>query len=277
MASVLQKAFAVTRKIRLRASGIRNGQNGAQPVRVPPPAAPAFLREHHVTQQSKRHGTVVYGAAGLVLGWSLAAKAADPMPIDGILDALGTVHAFGEVALSPDAAHLVYGSVVTGRRGEADVDVSALWIVNARDGSGTLRLTACPGNLCDEHGAAWSPDGKHVAFVTTDAHDQTQIAVADAAGRDVRVLTHARGPLDTPRWSADATRIAFLYSEGAPKQPGPLNPLARDAGPLSSTIYEQRLAVVPVGGGEPQLLGAADLNVYEYDWSPDGRRFVVSA
>ncbi len=208
---------------------------------------------------------------------SLAPYAAEPAAISSILDALGSVHAFSEVALSPDGTPLVYGSVETGKRGEADVDVSALWLVNARDGSGKTRLTACPGALCDEHGAAWSPDGRHVAFVTTDAQAQTQIAVADAGGRDLRILTHAHGPLDTPRWSPDGRRLAFLYSEGAPRQPGPLNPLARDTGVLSSTIYEQRLAVVSAEGGEPTLLGPADLNVYEYDWSPDGSRFVVSA
>ncbi len=45
---------------------------------------------------------------------------------------------------------------------------SALWIVEAQDGSGArVRLTACPGAVCDEHGVAWSPDGGQIAFVTT--------------------------------------------------------------------------------------------------------------
>ncbi len=221
---------------------------------------------------------VAAGCAALAAGgWPTSSRADESLPIGAVLDALGSVHAFSEVALSPDASRLVYGSVVTGKRGEADVDVSALWIANARDGSGTTRLTACPGMLCDEHGAAWSPDGRRVAFVSTDAQEQTQIAVGDAEGREVRVLTHAHGPLDTPRWSPDGRRLAFLYSEGAPKLPGPLNPLARDAGVLSSTIYEQRLAVAPAEGGETALLGPADLNIYEFDWSPDGGWFVVSA
>jgi dipeptidyl aminopeptidase/acylaminoacyl peptidase len=64
---------------------------------------------------------------------------------------------------------------------------------------------------------------------------------------------------------------------GAPKTPGPLNPLSRDAGVLSETFYEQRLAVVGTDGGDISLLGPADLNVYEYDWSPDGRRFAITA
>jgi dipeptidyl aminopeptidase/acylaminoacyl peptidase len=187
------------------------------------------------------------------------------------------VHPFSEVALSPDGKHLIYGSVSTGKRAGVDVDVSALWLVDARDGSGAVRLTGCPGTLCDEHAAAWSADGQHIAFVTTDAQDQPQIAVADATGHAVKILTQAHGPADTPRWSPDGARIAFLYSAGAPKLPGPLNPLGRDAGDLSSTVYEQRLALVPAAGGVTSVLGPPDLNVYEYDWSPDGRQFVITA
>jgi dipeptidyl aminopeptidase/acylaminoacyl peptidase len=214
----------------------------------------------------------------VVLGLTpLTGAAADSPGISRALDALNSVHAIDEVALSPDGKRLVYGRVVRGKRGGADVDSEALYLVNAKDGSGEKRLTACPGAVCDEHGAAWSADGSRIVFVTTDDKEQTQIALAAADGGSVRTLTHAHGPLDTPRFSPDGGRIAFLYSEGAPRTPGPLNPLARDAGVLSSTVYEQRLAVIPTAGGEPRLLGPADLNIYEYDWSPDGRRFVVSA
>ncbi|HLY53732.1 MAG TPA: hypothetical protein VKQ31_12020, partial [Steroidobacteraceae bacterium] len=212
----------------------------------------------------------------VALGASLSAAGQSP-GISRALAALDQVHAISEVALSPDGRHLVYGALGRGKRGGADVDVSALWIVEARDGSHARPLTACPGAVCDEHGAAWSGDGAEIAFVTTDAAGQPQIAVAAASGAEVRVITRAHGPLDTPRWSPDRARIAFLYSEGAPKIPGPLNPLARDAGVLSSTVYEQRLAVIAARGGELRLLGPADLNIYEFDWSPDGRRLVVSS
>jgi dipeptidyl aminopeptidase/acylaminoacyl peptidase len=197
--------------------------------------------------------------------------------ISGILVSLTSVHPVGEVAISPDGKHVIYGNVLTGKRSGADVDVSALWIVNTIDGSDAIRLTGCPGSMCDEHGAAWSPDGTQIAFVTTDEKDQPQIAVATATGRDVKIITTAHGPLDTPRWSPDGSRIAFLYSQGAPKTPGPLNPLGRDAGVLSSTVYEQRLATVSARGGATILLGPADLNVYEFDWAPDGLGFAITA
>ena len=218
-------------------------------------------------------------STGAVLLYGMLANpaAAQPAPVTAVLDALSSVHPFGEVAISPNGKRVVYGNVVTGKRGGAEVEVSALWIAHASDGSAAARLTACPGSVCDEHSAAWSPDGTRVAFVTTDATEQTQIAVATVSDRNVKIITSAHGPLDTPRWSSDGSRIAFLYSEGAPRTPGPLNPLARDAGLLSSTVYEQRLALISARGGDVALLGPTDLNIYEYDWSPDDKRFVVTA
>jgi dipeptidyl aminopeptidase/acylaminoacyl peptidase len=214
------------------------------------------------------------GAAALL--WAATALPAERSVAEAMA-ALESVHSFREVAMAPDGKHLVYGVIVTGKRAGADVDVSALWIVNAKDGSGAIRLTACPGSVCDEHGATWSPDGSHIVFVTTDAQEQTQVAVADARATHVTTLTDAHGPVDAPRWSPDAKRIAFLYSAGAPKTPGPLNPLARDAGVLSDAVFEQRLAIIPAAGGEPRLLGPPDVNIYEYDWSPDGSNLAVTA
>ena len=210
---------------------------------------------------------------------SLAIAAESPGVREAIT-ALTAVHVLSEVAVSPNGERVIYGQLATARRKGAEVEVSTLWLASAKDGSGLTRLTACPGAVCDEHSAAWSPDGTRIAFVTTDAKEQTQLALATVSGAATAhpaILTHAHGPLDTPRFSGDGRQVAFLYSPGAPKTPGPLNPLSRDAGVLSETVYEQRLAVIPAQGGEVRLLGPADLNVYEYDWSPDGRQFVITA
>jgi dipeptidyl aminopeptidase/acylaminoacyl peptidase len=216
-------------------------------------------------------------AAGALLSLLAGPARADDSIAARFLEATRSVQPLSEVALSPDGHRLVYGSTVAGQRGGAEVEVSALWIVDAHDGSGATRLSACPGAVCDERGAAWSSDGRRIVFVTTDAAEQTQIAVASAEGRDVRILTHAQGPVDAPRFSPDGARIAYLYAKGAPRTPGALNPLARAAGVMGSAVYEQRLTVIGAEGGAEKLLGPDDLYVYEYDWSPDGQRFVVTA
>jgi len=199
------------------------------------------------------------------------------MPFDQITAALNSVHQFSQVALSPDGRRFAYVESVGDR--------SAIRIAEVAKPAAARTITACPARHCDESDVAWSPEGRRIAFVTSDAKGQTQIAVEDFAGGAARVLTTAKGPLSTPRWSPDGTRIAFLYSPGAPKAPSPLNPSTPDAGVVGTTVYEQRLAVIPAGGGGSaagggggiRLLGPADLNVYEFDWSPDGTRFAVTA
>ena len=201
---------------------------------------------------------------------------ADTRAIRAALATLDSVHTYSEVAMSPDGRRIVYGEIIMTGSGNARKSVSTLWITDSREGSRPVRLTACPDSECDEHGAAWSPDGTRIAFVTTNRIGQPQVAVAADTGRAL-ILTDAHGPLDTPRWSPDGSRIAFLYSEGAPRTPGPLHPLAPTGGAISTVEYEQRLATVPARGGRITVLSPSDLNVYEYDWSPDGKRFVVTA
>jgi dipeptidyl aminopeptidase/acylaminoacyl peptidase len=197
------------------------------------------------------------------------AAGAQAVPFEQIAAALNGVHQFSQAEVSPDGWRIVYV--------ESAGDRSAVRLMAVGAAGAAKTITACPGRVCDESEAVWSPDGRRIAFVTTDAKGQPQIAVAEAASGTARVLTAARGPLATPRWSPDGKRIAFLYSPGAPKAPSPLNPSTPDAGVVGSTVYEQRLALIPAAGGAIRLLGPADLNVYEFDWSPDGTRFAASA
>jgi dipeptidyl aminopeptidase/acylaminoacyl peptidase len=218
-------------------------------------------------QKSWRLGPpLAVACAALVLP---VAAAAQPIPFPEITAALNSVHQFSQVALAPDGRR--FASV------ESVGDHSSIRLAEVARPAGSRALTACPARRCEESDVAWSPDGRSIAFVTTDAKGQSQIAVEDVAGGTARVITRAKGPLSTPRWSPDGTRIAFLYSPGAPKTPSPLNPSTPDAGVVGGTIYEQRLAVIPAGGGAQRLLGPNDLNVYEYDWSPDGTRFAATA
>jgi dipeptidyl aminopeptidase/acylaminoacyl peptidase len=219
-----------------------------------------------MTHRSSLAALLACVLAGVMPGSVLGA----PLPFPQIDAALGAVHQFSQVAISPDGRRIA--SVEND--GGAASHIALAWVAHP---TATRPITACASGGCDEGDLAWSPDGTRIAFVTTDAKGQGQIALADVSTLHAHVLTHARGPLSTPRWSPDGTRIAFLYSPGAPKTPSPLNPSTPDAGVVGATIYEQRLAVVPAAGGAVQLLGPADLNVYEYDWSPDGTRFAVSA
>src|SRR2546421_5758084 len=53
----------------------------------------------------------------LLCGVLAKAAAAQPAPVTAVLDTLSSVHSFCEVAISPDARRVVYGSVGSGKRG----------------------------------------------------------------------------------------------------------------------------------------------------------------
>jgi dipeptidyl aminopeptidase/acylaminoacyl peptidase len=141
------------------------------------------------------------------------------------------------------------------------------------------RITASSGDdASDEHGIAWSPDSRQLAFVSNaQTPDQLQLYVAKVAGGEARKLTDLTGALDAPAWSPDGKTLALLFTENAPRKPGPLEPMPLPSGVIGGKIYEQRLTTVDVGTGRSRQVSPADLYVYEYDWSPDSKQFAVTA
>ena len=125
--------------------------------------------------------------------------------------------------------------------------------------------------------AAWSADGRMLAFLCAAPPGQRQVYVASADGQSVRKLTTLTGDLGDPAWSPDGKSIAFLFTENAPRAPGPLMPMTPETGVIESKIYEQRLAVVDVATGNVQQISPAGMYVYEFDWSPDGKQFALIA
>ena len=192
--------------------------------------------------------------------------------------ALGTVHSFNQVAISPDGKSLAWDESITIHRGGKDVTTQAISLADVRQPGVGRRIESCPGRVCDDASFVWSPDSKKLAFLTTDAASgQAQLALTDLHGHVRRLTTAARGPLADPKWAPDGRSIAVLYTKDGPKSPGPLNPLARDSGLLGATYFEQRLAIANLADSKLKLVSAPDMYVYEYDWSPDGTTFAVSA
>ncbi|MFN2460985.1 MAG: alpha/beta fold hydrolase [Candidatus Velthaea sp.] len=219
---------------------------------------------------------VIVAALSVALSSSRAVPAAAHPPLAAVGAALDRVRAFDQVALAPDGRRVAWTEAVSGPRGAENHEAIFMAEV-ARGERSARRVTGCPGATCNDAAIAWSPDSRMLAFLTTDASGQAQLAIAPAARGAARRLTaHLHGPLADPKWSPDGRTVAVLYTKDAPKTPGPLNPAARDAGVVGSTFYEQRIAVASLAGAPLRVVSPPDLYVYEYDWSPDGRTFAAT-
>jgi dipeptidyl aminopeptidase/acylaminoacyl peptidase len=202
----------------------------------------------------------------------LIASAAWSQPVTPVEPALAEIAAtrwFQQSAISPDGSHVAYVEALTAP-GKSAIYISA---------SAPVRITAGEGKAaCDEESIAWSPDSKQIAFLSDCAKaDQFEVYIAPAAGGPARQVTHLTGLLANPHWSPDGKRIAILFTENLPHRAGPLDPVPPDSGVMESKIYEQRLAVVDIAAASSHQISPANMYIYEYDWSPDGRSFAVSA
>ncbi len=124
------------------------------------------------------------------------------------------------------------------------------------DGSEWINLTPGPGYHCC---AAWSPDGKRIAFWSAPDDGSDGWYITDLAGSTARQITHGLEGMNTPTWSPDGKRIAFTMR-------------------------------IPVGEGYNDEIGLVDLGSEKVDnltrhpshdvtpaWAPDGKKIAFAS
>ena len=187
-----------------------------------------------------------------------------------------TVRNYRETAISPDGKRVAWVEALDGAGGPSGS--SGIFVADlATDAGRPRRITAGDHHLgCAEHSIAWSPDSTQLAFLSDrDRAGQLQLYVAPADGGPARRLTTVSGFLADPRWSPDGARLGVLFTEGASKPNGPLQPGEAHTGVIDEKILVQRLATIELSSGELKPVSPRDLYVYEYDWSPDGSHCVA--
>ncbi len=159
------------------------------------------------------------------------------------------------VSFSRDGGRIAYahGSCVE----ERDLGIQ----VAKADGSNPVALNK-PFPLhsaAGESDAAFSPDGKSVAFVRSVDDSHGAVWVVPAAGGEARRLTSDDVGAAYPRWSPDGKQILF-------------------AGRWSAGVEDRALWVVPSAGGELRRVFKHEATPWELegDWSPDGSQIVFT-
>ena len=170
------------------------------------------------------------------------------------MTALATACALAAMAAFDSSARATYGGATNGRiafgmnvNGNTDV-----YTVRP-NGEDLRRLTTDPGfDAC----AAYSADGRRIAYCSGQAAGPVQVWTMKQNGTDKQQVTHMSGVAIFPDYSPDGSEIVFA---------------AQPAGATARNIY-----VVPSDGGTPQQLTTVGNNVYPA-FSPDGSKIVFTS
>ena len=191
--------------------------------------------------------------------------------------------------IAPDGSQIVFtrGFVDT----KKDQNASSLWIVDAR-GERLRQLTE--GTFRDSS-AAFSPDGKRIAFLSNRS-GSTQIHVMWLDTREMAQLTRLDPEPTAPLWSPDGSKIAFTVRVLDENSPLPIKlpktpkgaELAKSAvlvdrtvwgadgtGPTTKGFTHVFLVDANTGGTSRQVT-SGDYNHSSPSFSPDGRTLYVS-
>jgi dipeptidyl aminopeptidase/acylaminoacyl peptidase/uncharacterized lipoprotein YddW (UPF0748 family) len=163
-----------------------NGPGGAAPPFAKPAALPVVARLHQ--------------AAPVVEQAKVGKR---PMTIED----LWNIDRLGPPSISPDGSWVVVE--LTSFDTSSDNVSSELWLLST-DGKQQRQLTNSGGR---NSGPRWSPDGRHIAFVSKrTGDDSNQIYIIAPEGGEARRITKVPYGPSSLKWSADGQKIYFIGS-----------------------------------------------------------------
>ena len=198
--------------------------------------------------------------------------------VTDLIRTLFAARQFEQTEISPDGKKVAWVETLIGKDG-APTGNTAIYAKDLQSAAAPRRISAGDGAAAhDEANIAWSPDSKSIAFLSDAAKaGQLQLYLVDATTGTARKLTQLKGALSWPGFSPDGKSISFLFTENATRAAGPLVAETPDSGIVEDHVTEQRLTVVSIASGKVRQISPPDMYVYEYDWSPDGKRFITTA
>jgi len=190
-------------------------------------------------------GQIAYELGGELRLWDVKAKKetalAITVPSDGLASRPARVSAEKRIerfGLSP--------------KGERALFVARGDVFTAPIEKGPTRNLTRSSNAHDKH-AAWSPDGKTIAYVSdVTGEEQVWLVAQDGSGKPEQLTTTFGSMLTAPAWSPDGARLALADKDG-------------------------KLYVVTVAG--KKVVEVADDRfggIFDYAWSPDGGHLAFS-
>jgi dipeptidyl aminopeptidase/acylaminoacyl peptidase len=188
-----------------------------------------------------------------------------------LTEQLGKTVLYGDVAVSPEGTHVAWVQSTA-----ASTSKQTYVRETSENAPATLIKIPIRGERTD-FDPAWSPDSKMLAvFSSAGGKEQRQLWIVNADGSNPKKITNLSGYAARPRWSHDGKQIAFLYIEGAGGG-GPLMAAPTTTGVIDTAIHNQRIAVLDVAEGKLRQISPENLHIYDFDWSPNDKKFIATA
>ena len=191
------------------------------------------------------------------------------LKIDELLD----MTQVGDARIHPDGGMVAYTrSSAVGEKGNP-AGSSSIWLASSP--SNDRRLTAR-----DTHARSprWSPDGDKLAFLgKLKGRRRHQLCLLNRDWGEAKVLTSRNGGVSRFTWSPDGSAIAMLVPDPEPEDMAERKSAGKDWVEYEEQHRFDRLWHYDVASGSTRQLATADVQIYEFAWSPDGERLVAIA
>jgi len=198
------------------------------------------------------------------------------------VDDIFALRSVGDPRVSPDGGWVAYTvSQMDAKKDSSDTDV---WMAPLAGGE-AIRLTTSDKS---ESSPRWSPDGKHLGFISSRDGKKSQVWLLPRAGGEAFRLTDFKGGVSSFDWSPDSTRLAIVASDPDPDEEEGEDEAKKDDAKAPKPIVVTRLQFKRDGQGYLNDLRshiyvfvvgskkAEQVTTGAYDdrspvWSPDGQ------